>query len=662
MENLDVAERYKAWLFEFGVCALVLLLPLAIIPSPTDMFSLPKLIILRAITVLLLFGYCLTVVRKGKVTVIRTHLDLPILFFLLMASLSLLAGRHFRTSLYGLFGHREGFFSIVNYVLLYWLTVNLVRDKRQLHSLILVALLAGSLVSIYGILQHFGFDFFRWNEITDPGRSFSTIGQSVLLGGYLVLLLPVALAQILSIQRAWWFRVFASLSFALMLAALAFTYSRAAWLGFAGALFLLLLLARREFLRHRNILLLVALVLLVIVFLKVPSSVPYSYSVVARFVSIFKGGDPSAVGRLGLWKNILPFIVKRPLLGVGPGSFHLLYAGDDKAHNELLNIASTLGLLSLLAYLWVMVTFFWTASGAVKRIRDIDLGWLCAGLLAGSFGYLIHMQFSWSIVGVAAVFWMSVAMAVATMRMGVGLQGILVWNTQMFSQKAIRNLAYAAGTLVVLVYFVGLGRVFLAARHFDRGEMFDLNQASQSDQAILEYEKAKNLDLSEELYWRALGVAYLSRAASSQKLADYQSSLAVAIQSLERAVEINPYDELSHRYVGYAYQNGGERLRNPRLLVQAQSSFEEGLRLNPSSVESHFGLGRTLALLGFLDQAISEWQRTKQLDPRRIDAYYNLGWAYEKKGLRDKAVLEFQSALRLDPGNAAAEKALEKLE
>ncbi len=61
---------------------------------------------------------------------------------------------------------------------------------------------SATIVSFYGLLQYLGYDFFRWAEVPfELNRSFSTFGNPVLLGGYLVIILPIALALFISATK-----------------------------------------------------------------------------------------------------------------------------------------------------------------------------------------------------------------------------------------------------------------------------------------------------------------------------------------------------------------------------------------------------------------------------------------------------------------------------
>jgi putative inorganic carbon (HCO3(-)) transporter len=124
-----------------------------------------------------------------------------------------------------------------------------------------------------------------------------------------------------------------------------------------------------------------------------------------------------------MWRDTIPMIVERPLLGHGPDNFaepFKRYAGEDlrafvpdigpidKAHNEFLQVAATTGLLGLAAYLWVFVSYFRNAyrSG----------GWPLLALSGGVLAYIVQLQTAFTTIATGVTFWAILGVSVAVMR------------------------------------------------------------------------------------------------------------------------------------------------------------------------------------------------------------------------------------------------------
>jgi O-antigen ligase len=100
------------------------------------------------------------------------------------------------------------------------------------------------------------------------------------------------------------------------------------------------------------------------------------------------------------------------LLGSGPDTFGIVYPKDtvfkgvtvDKAHNEYLQIAVTLGIPALLVYLFFTAHVLLTGLKAASRMKG-ENQILLFGLLAICIGYLTQAFFNISVITVAPFFW-----------------------------------------------------------------------------------------------------------------------------------------------------------------------------------------------------------------------------------------------------------------
>src|SRR5207253_6585623 len=115
----------------------------------------------------------------------------------------------------------------------------------------------------------------------------------------------------------------------------------------------------------------------------------FAHAIVSRIVSSTDVGSGSVASRINTWRDTLPLIAGRPILGWGPDTFGLVYPkyqstyrqGEffDKPHQEVLGVAAAQGLVGVAAYIWILISLiraFWKGRylrGAVA---------LFAGLIA----------------------------------------------------------------------------------------------------------------------------------------------------------------------------------------------------------------------------------------------------------------------------------------
>jgi O-antigen ligase len=140
------------------------------------------------------------------------------------------------------------------------------------------------------------------------------------------------------------------------------------------------------------------------------------------------GGMDSVEIRLYAWRDTIPMILERPLLGHGPDNFREPFGSHvseelravstppggtfqplDKAHNDVLQVAATTGLLGLAAYLWILVAYF---RGAYRRG-----GWPLIALSGGVLAYVLQLQTAFPTLDTNVAFWGVLGASVAVMRL-----------------------------------------------------------------------------------------------------------------------------------------------------------------------------------------------------------------------------------------------------
>jgi O-antigen ligase len=207
------------------------------------------------------------------------------------------------------------------------------------------------------------------------------------LAGVLSLVLLATLPRLLSPGPA---RRRLAAPWLVMLWALIVTYTRGAWIGFAGgALTVAAAVRRGRWVLVGGLLLLAA------------SALMAPYELRHRFLSM---ADPEEAGvreRIYMWKSGLAMWRERPILGVGPGGVkrdYVRYAREEAVkkrtghvHNAPLQILVERGALGLAAWLWLWVAFY---ADALRRLRRLPADAVAErGLIIGSIaaitGFLI---------------------------------------------------------------------------------------------------------------------------------------------------------------------------------------------------------------------------------------------------------------------------------
>lgn len=263
--------------------------------------------------------------------------------------------------------------------------------QRHLDKVLWLLLAAGVGVSLYGFYQACFPE--RYSDVwTDTDlfsaiafRVYSTLANPNVLGEYLLLVIPIACAMMFA-GETWPRRIICLLSAVIMGVCLILTYSRGCYLGLLGAAAVFLILLDRRF-----------LFLGIIAVALCPLYLPES--VISRFTSIGNMADTSTSYRVSIWLGTLAMLRDFGFSGVGFGSMafnsvypnyalHGIYA--QHAHNLFLQILCDSGIVGLLVFLGLIVSFYRMMLTAIRHERDSRARMLQIGGVSAVTGFLIQ--------------------------------------------------------------------------------------------------------------------------------------------------------------------------------------------------------------------------------------------------------------------------------
>lgn len=349
---------------------------------------------------------------KGDSTVV-----VMLLIFLTLIEISTAFSPNKYTSVYGLIDRKEGLISYFCYFSVFLFSYRLI-NKERINKVFSGVAIVSIVVSIYGILQHFNLDFLPRNSMMrNIDRAYAFFDHANFFGSYLVLVLlmtiPIYLNATENKNKALYF-----ISLCLAFVALIYTTTRSGYVGvFLGVIFItMFVVIKHKHLWKKWVTLVVSMVILLFLIniseqglyiKRINSVVKDSYNVASNQST---GREGSA--RILIWKKSLPLVKEYFWIGSGPDSFVFVYPrqmenGDlvvDKAHNEYLQIAITLGVPALITYLLFLVLILRRAFHAVK-LAEGNERILIYGLIGTIIGYLIQAFFNISTVPVAPIFW-----------------------------------------------------------------------------------------------------------------------------------------------------------------------------------------------------------------------------------------------------------------
>jgi len=291
----------------------------------------------------------------------------------------------------------------VEYFIIFFMTVNYVRDEARLHRLLGAVLVTAGLIVAYA-----------WWQMPSGVRPSAPVegarGEPNTLGGYLVMVICVGAAIAMTDPRRSWRRACGLLAVAAVPPLLA-TLSRSSWLALAAAL--LTLLAFGEARRRLAAALILGVTLLLLL----------QPAAVERRVAQTFGGtaddavrvgrvrlDSSASARISSWGEALTAFTRHPVLGWGITGYGFLDAQYFRVLVELgvVGFAAFAGLIIALARLFLSA---WRTPGPpLRRALGLGMGATLAGLLVHAIGANTFL-----LIRIMEPFWLLTALVAATM-------------------------------------------------------------------------------------------------------------------------------------------------------------------------------------------------------------------------------------------------------
>jgi protein O-GlcNAc transferase len=129
------------------------------------------------------------------------------------------------------------------------------------------------------------------------------------------------------------------------------------------------------------------------------------------------------------------------------------------------------------------------------------------------------------------------------------------------------------------------------------------------------------------------------------KALQQEGRLAEAVAAHQRALQIDPH-------YADAYSNLGNTLNRQGKTAEAIACYQQALQLNPNLLEACNNLGNIFNTQGKLEQAIGYYQQALKLNPNLVEAHNNLGNAFKTQGKLEQAIACYQQTLKLNPNYA----------
>ena len=764
-----VAPAMDVWDRISWVCLhlLVVLVPLAManfgplnangLPVTYDQFDIVKVFLQRGLMLVAFGSWALGIMlRGGKIR--TTRIGWIVLAFLAWIVITTVASVHVPTAVFGKYRRFEGLISFITYASVLFTALQLADRASRIRSLARSLAIGGFVVSLYGVVQVIGtvplglarvlqpafvlvalaapialvfyalmklhddrpaqiaayvgaailavggvfmaaglsdniefavqagstvasIDPIRWGTLPfETNRAFSTFGNPDLLGGYLIFPWAVTIGLALSEEHRVW-RVLYWV-FTLFNAFVGVTsYVRGAWIGATVSLILLAV----AFLRLRKGTgarleridqVFIGGGALTVAAVAIGSSLrPDAVrNVLTRVISIFQFDQGSALTRFQIWEAALAAIAERPILGWGADTFRLLFpifkpaeyvaaAGylsvADNVHNYPLQLTSGIGIPGTLLMYGLIVAVL-VSSARIVFARGAGMSrMLMAALWAAVVGYIVHLMFGLSVTGSTLFLWLSM--------------GLLLSLTA--KERTVEAPGYGLIVAAVVVALVAIGlvadvRFVMADNVYLKGRLVE-----QGLDRIDAIERAIELNPYNDMYRLERGVAWQdlfrstaqayansveSGTPDEQARAASELSLESAIAGYENTIEFVPLEYDTYVFFTSLYNEAGAYI-DPSYYTKAIEIGLRGVEVEPYGPAVRVQLASAALAINDIELAIEHLEMATGLDPNFMQAFTTLGDAYRMAGRTDEARTAYEYVLSRNPGDAMASAGLAAL-
>lgn len=403
---IKIIEGISYW------CLILLPFSIAIAPAPMNVF-------MGFLIAAFLFNKLLSRERLFR----HGPLNIPLLLLFMITCLSAINSISIYDTLKG------GIFRLLQYMLIFYIVKDEVKDKAHLNKILFALVLGAVLASSNGIFQVIsGRDFIRgYKPILNIGllRATASFKDANILGIYLSAIVPAILGLALYFFKGAKKALFFLIGF-LVLTAIALTYSRPTLL----AVYVILLffgLARKN----------KALLAFLLVFtIASPFLLPKSVKDWAKEVEYNPLRFMCNDDRIAVYLHSFNMIKAHPIIGVGANTFMKSYKfykeypeyrgivtlDEMKAHNNFLHMAGEIGLTGLAIFFWFLYRLFRESKNIYNSLDDSYLKTVSLSLIACLIAFLINglTESSLYYSVVAVLFWYIAGLCLALKKFTYG--------------------------------------------------------------------------------------------------------------------------------------------------------------------------------------------------------------------------------------------------
>ena len=579
--------------------------------------------ILRLTLIAILTFWVIACVRRGRIRIRRSSLDVPIFFFFAIAVFSTFRSPYVHMSL-------QWLGTLLSYAVFFFLVLHTIDNRRRLDRVVYAVVAIGCVEALLGTVQ---------SILLESARATGTFFNPNFLAGYLAAISAVALGCLTAPQSTLRTRITWAALCLLMVHAILLTGSR------GGGVALLVSISCVLWLRFGKTA--IAYVLAVVLFLAIIPN-PLQQRVLSEHEH-----NPYTYSRMAIWSSSVSRAWDNPL-GTGLGMYK--YTSQQypvevdgvlsrygtraqTAHNEYLHIAVELGVFGLLVLCWGIAKMAQVAHGVLASDREANERSIAIGLTGGVLGMLTQAAVDSSFHQPPIVL---LLILFGALLLNMQLQrGPRHWMLE-FAVRPTKLTVCGIYILAVLVSIVAIRPAFAWYAWVDAQRLL-LAKDVEGAHARLDW--AVFLAPGNATYHDAHAEAAFQQLRVSGEWA--WGDLALA--RIDYAASLNPIDGRYWNHRGRIYRTMGDVASTEQwqrwALENARLSYREAIARDPYSPRHYVERARALVALGDSSAAHTCLLRAVEIEPNYLPARHGLGRLYAQSGDREGAMQQYREIL-----------------
>lgn len=621
------------------------------------------MIVFRTLVEIMVVIYILLIITNKKYLPRWTPTVIVFTIFTGLYALTSFTAVDFGYAFWGTLERMGGLFSFLHLWVFFIILVSVFRDRGSWEKLLKISIFVGFLSVLFAYGQYFklGKFFVGWQH---GDRVIGTIGNPALFAGYLLFVLFLVIYFLLKQNVSFKEKGFYGAVFILTLPVLHITAVRGSIIAFWTALFLLGLfylcfLKSQKIKRYLLVGLLIFLILVGFVWLNKDQAWTRKINWVKKITTISLKTSTLQT-RLWSWRSGLEGWKERPILGWGPENFVLAHAKHfdsrhftsigsetiwDRAHNIILEMLTTMGIIGLLSYLSIFYIIYYLF---IKRFREKRIDMTTIGVFGIMLvAYFIHNLFIFDTTANYLLFFLVLGYINFTTSSAVprdiGTKEDIVRKEKRPNAVLIVVLLILATVLIFKTNIEPAKANYATTRAIIIGRTGDGQKAFEKYQEALSY---KSLQGKYEIRHKLATFVIQYNGILRQKGKESNKEMFYyALEEVNKSVEAHPLDYVPYLYIGRIYilsiADGLESAGD-----QAEASIMKAMALNDKNPRIWYELGQAQLSQKKYDRAIESFKSALALNPNVRESLWFLGMTYAQAGNTEEALKYIEPAIK----------------